>query len=124
MFFLNMKNKFLAFFVIIFLLNSCGGISDAGKVLRNEKTRTTDEFLVKKREPLSLPPEYKEIPEPGSISKTQKSQKDEFKNILKKQKSNNVKKKGSSTTEQSILKQITKWRKIIFFSIIIYYQII
>ena len=33
---------------IIFLLTSCGSLKDAGKVLRNEKVRTTDEFLVEK----------------------------------------------------------------------------
>ena len=36
------------YFLFLILLNSCGGFSDVGKVLRNEKTRTTDEFLVKK----------------------------------------------------------------------------
>ena len=50
--------------LMIFLF-SCG---DAAKVLRNEKIKTTDEFLVKKKEPLVLPPDYNEIPEPGSIS--------------------------------------------------------
>ena len=34
--------------MIISFITSCGGIKDAGKVLRNEKIRTTDEFLVKK----------------------------------------------------------------------------
>ena len=48
----------------LFLINSCKGFSDAGKVLRNEKTRTTDEFLVK--QPLVLPPDYNELPEPSS----------------------------------------------------------
>ena len=52
---------------IIFLLTSCGGLKDAGKVLRNEKVRTTDEFLVEKRNPLVLPPKYVKIPVPGSI---------------------------------------------------------
>ena len=42
-------NKIALIFIIIFLLNSCGGLKEAGKVLRNEKIRTTDEFLVKKK---------------------------------------------------------------------------
>ena len=33
----------------IFILNGCSSFSEAGKVLRNEKVRTTDEFLIKKR---------------------------------------------------------------------------
>ena len=60
-----MKNTSFILICII-LLTSCGGISDAGKVLRNEKIKTTDEFLVKKRNPLVLPPNYEEIPEPGT----------------------------------------------------------
>ena len=103
-----MKNKFLAFFVIIFLLNSCGGISDAGKVLRNEKTRTTDEFLVKKREPLSLPPGYKEIPEPGSIKKDKKEEKNEVSKILNIKEDNKSSGSSSSSIEQSIINQIGK----------------
>ena len=58
------------FLIFIFLtLASCSSLTEAGKVLRNEKTNTTDEFLVKKREPLVLPPDFKDIPEPGSIKK-------------------------------------------------------
>ena len=42
-----MKNLTLML-IIILTLYSCGGFSEAGKVLRNEKVTTTDEFLVKK----------------------------------------------------------------------------
>ena len=34
--------------IITFFFHSCGGFKEAGKVLRNEKISTTDEFLVKK----------------------------------------------------------------------------
>ena len=53
--------KLSFFFLLIISLNSCGGFKEAGKVLRNEKIKTTDEFLVKKREPLVLPPDYKKF---------------------------------------------------------------
>ena len=43
-----MKNLIVLFFIITFLA-SCTGIKNAGKVLRNEKVTTTDEFLVKKK---------------------------------------------------------------------------
>ena len=58
-----MKIKYLLLF--IFLI-SCGSLSEAGKALRNEKTRTTDEFLIEKRGPLSLPPKMGELPKPNS----------------------------------------------------------
>ena len=60
------KNKlFLSFIVLNFLL-SCASFDEAGKVLKNEKIKTTDEFLVKKRDPLILPPDFKNVPKPGS----------------------------------------------------------
>ena len=61
-----MKNIYILI-ITIFLLSSCGGLKDAGKVLRNEKITTTDEFLVKKKRPLVLPPDYQKLPKPGEI---------------------------------------------------------
>ena len=52
--------------ILIVALHSCGGFDDAKKVLTNQKTNTTDEFLIKKRDPLTLPPDYDKLPEPGS----------------------------------------------------------
>ena len=96
-------------FLCLFLI-SCTGLSDAGKVLRNEK-RTTDEFLIKKSEPLSQPPDFKTIPEPGSIK--EKDDKEIIEKILNlpEENKNNTSNKSSST-EESILKQIKKWGKI------------
>ena len=47
------------FLLLIFCsLIGCSSFSEAGKVLRNEKVKSTDEFLVKKKDPLILPPDY------------------------------------------------------------------
>ncbi len=97
------------FLLLVFiLLNACGGLSDAGKVLRNEKVKTTDEFLVKKRKPLVLPPEFNEVPEPGSISKNKKSDKEDIKNILKVPTDISNSENKSSSIEQSIINKIRK----------------
>ena len=101
-------NKITLIFIIIFLLNSCGGFKEAGKVLRNEKTRTTDEFLVKKRNPLVLPPDFNEIPEPGSMQGNKENEEEKIKKILKAPKNKNSTKNKSSTIEESILKSIRK----------------
>ena len=42
-----MKNAKILIF-ISFLLVSCSSFKEAGKVLRNEKIKTTDEFWLKK----------------------------------------------------------------------------
>ena len=47
-----MKIRYLLLFIF---LVSCGTFGEVGKALRNEKTRTTDEFLIEKRGPLSMP---------------------------------------------------------------------
>ena len=36
-------------------LNGCSSFKEAGKVLRNEKVKTSDEFLIQKKEPTLLP---------------------------------------------------------------------
>ena len=80
-----------------------------GKVLRNEKTNSTDEFLVKKRDPLILPPDYGVIPEPNS-KKTESNLENEnkVKKILKKVEDKKSTDKSISSTENSILRNIRK----------------
>jgi hypothetical protein len=90
------------------LLISCSGVKDAGKVLRNEKTITTDEFLVKKRNPLVLPPNYNEIPEPGSKIYKKEDDENKIKKILKATNEENINDNKPSSIEDSILKRIRK----------------
>ncbi len=92
----------------LFLINSCKGFSDAGKVLRNEKTRTTDEFLVKKKQPLVLPPDYNELPEPSSKKEIKTKNNDSIKKILKAKEETDSNEKKSSSVEESILNRIRK----------------
>ena len=101
-----MKNIRILLITFLFFV-SCAGLKDAGKVLRNEKITTTDEFLVKKKDPLVLPPDYDKIPEPGTISKKKIDEEDKIKNILNAPKVENEKKQSSSI-EESIINQIRK----------------
>ena len=102
-----MKNL-IYFFCISVFLNSCAGLKEAGKVLRNEKVTTTDEFLVKKKEPLIMPPNLNEIPEPETIKKNKENEDEKIKKILKMPKSSNKKINSNSSTEDSILNRISK----------------
>tara|TARA_B100000579_G_C22148468_1_gene539827 strand:+ start:233 stop:541 length:309 start_codon:yes stop_codon:yes gene_type:complete len=95
--------KIILYFIFASMLYSCGA-SDAGKILRNEKVTNTDEFLVKKRDPLTLPPDYNTIPKPDSLNKTKPKEKN-IKKILKISEEE-MSKKNTSTVEQSILNQI------------------
>ena len=105
-----MKFKILIFSLLcLLLLNNCSSFSEAGKVLRNEKVRTTDEFLIKKKEPLTQPPDFDTIPEPGSTENKAEKEENSIESIL----SSNTSKpdntsSSSSSTEESILNQIKK----------------
>ena len=99
---------FIHYIILACILSSCSGLSDVPKVLRNEKIKTTDEFLVEKREPLTEPPDMKKLPVPGSSS--EKEVKEEgIKNILKiEEKKDNKNKNKSSSLEDDIIRQIYK----------------
>ena len=100
-------NKTIFYILLTLFLYSCNSLSDVGKTLRNEKIRTTDEFLVKKREPLSLPPDYKKLPEPRQDKTAKQESKDKISEILKITKNQSTNKKSSSV-EQSIINKIRK----------------
>ena len=103
-----MKKNLLIIFISI-ILASCASFEDAAKVLRNEKIKSTDEFLVKKKEPLVLPPDFSKIPEPGSISKKEEDENEErIKKILKAPSTSDSKKNNSSSVEDSIIDRIRK----------------
>ena len=104
--------KFYVINILLIFLTACSGLKEAGKVLRNEKIRTTDEFLVKKRNPLVLTPNYEEVIKPGEILKKKQEQEDDIKKLLKAVETKDDKKPPSSI-ENSILNKIKKWKIII-----------
>jgi hypothetical protein len=106
---MNFIKLLILSFILSIILNSCASLSEAGKVLRNDKTRSSDEFLIKKKESLILPPNYDKIPEPGSIEKKGQSDKNRLKNILgAKRVETTESQTKSKTTEESILRQIKR----------------
>ena len=104
------KNNLIFCFIIVIFTYSCGGLSDAERVLRNEKKNTTDEFLVKKRQPLTLPPDYDTIPRPKSSNKmnTNTEDEDEINEILKIKKEKKSSNKNFKSIEESIINKISK----------------
>lgn len=98
-----MKNIYVILILYTFL-SACG---DVGKVLRNEKIKTTDEFLVKKKSPLVLPPDFDKIPIPGTLKSNNENSKNPIKKILKAPKEK-IQKKKSTSVEKSILEKIKK----------------
>ena len=63
------KYKILVFTFILIFLSGCQNIKDG---LSLKKKMTTDEFLVQKKNPLVLPPDYDALPRPMSEQKVQR----------------------------------------------------
>jgi len=102
---------FFCFICLISILSSCTGLSDIPKILRNEKIKTTDEFLVKKREPLTEPPDMNNLPFPKSSSgkESPKYGENKIKKILKaEEEKTNTNKSKSSSVEDLIINQIKR----------------
>ena len=105
--------KVLLTIIILSFLNSCQSVSD-GFTLK--KKNNGDEFLVEKKNPLVLPPDYSELPNPENINSLNKNEnitendKDKFEKIINKSKNtdNSEQKVMSSSIEESILKNIKK----------------
>mgnify|MGYP001190872786 CR=1 FL=1 len=103
--------KKIRYISLFLFLISCAAAEDAKKVFKNEKVKTTDEFLVKKKQPLELPPDYNDIPKPNSLEeKNNKKDLEEksIKEILNADESLSKSSSKGSTTEQSIINQIRK----------------
>ncbi len=92
----------LRYLILLILISSCSGFSEAGKVLRNEKVTTTDEFLIEKRGPLSIPPNVMELPKPKNKG-TKKNDSNSVKKTSEKNSNNN---KNKSSLEILILEEI------------------
>ena len=62
------------FFLFLFILNSCGTVREG---FQNPKKNSSDEFLVEKKSPLVIPPEFDQLPVPkdnkDQINNTQSS---------------------------------------------------
>ena len=101
-------SKIFFFILTLSFLISCTSLKEANKVLKNEKIRTTDEFLVEKRDPLVFQPDFKKIPEPGTELIKKNEENNKIKKILKAPKIENTSNKKPSTVEDSILNRIRK----------------
>ena len=71
-------NILLILLISILIFNSCTTVKEG---FRSQKKNSTDEFLVEKKSPLVMPPEFNELPTPDNNN--QKSENNEETNIKK-----------------------------------------
>ena len=75
---MNIFKKFILLNFIC-LLVSCGAAKDA---FVNQKKNNTDEFLVEKKSPLVMPPDYNELPIPKEKIEQTDINENEFKTLI------------------------------------------
>ena len=60
-------------------MSSCGTFKES---FQNQKKNSTDEFLVEKKSPLVMPPDYNELPIPKEKIEQKDINENEFKNLI------------------------------------------
>ena len=98
--------KTLILFNIMLFLMSCGTVKEG---FTNQKKKSTDEFLVEKKSPLVMPPDFDELPIPKEQEEKLDTKENEFKILISKEnvenKSDNNKNVNKSF-EESLLEKI------------------
>ena len=101
-------NKNYFFLIILIFLSSCQNVKDA---LTGKKYEDSDEFLVIKKNPLVLPPNFNDLPTPKDVvDNTQiENIENEIEDLLSSIKENNeevVESSDSKATESFVLEKI------------------
>ena len=102
-----LRNKTILFILAAFLITSCGGNSWEGvkRGITGAKQKTGDEFLVKKKDPLILPPDFENLPTPDDTGEI-------FEEIsiiekrIKKEKDEKATTKATTSSEKSLIEKI------------------
>ena len=101
----NIKSLLLIIFSTI-LVSSCASVQ---KALDPKNKNGTDEFLVEKKSPLSMPPSFEELPVPSNQKITQENQTNSIKSLITDKKISDEKiinAEADKDFEQSILDKI------------------
>ena len=105
------KHKFYIIFLsLVIILNSCQKFSEG--MTGSKRSKTSDEFLVHKKKPLVMPPDFDDMPLPKQNKKkeeelsTSSESIEDLLNIKKKENNESFESGNDSSLEQSILKKI------------------
>ena len=102
------KNIFLTLLILCFF-SACQSVKDG---LTGKKQNNSDEFLVQKKNPLTLPPEFGKLPKPKNLNKDSENNESEIdlNKILTKDPSTvktvAIEETSNGSLEKSILKKI------------------
>ena len=101
--------KKLLYLFLIFFLTSCGVVKEG---FSNQKKNNSDEFLVEKKSPLIMPPNFDELPVPKTMNNSADNKENTIKQLISKQDSETTKTINngelSNNLEKSLIEKINK----------------
>ena len=101
--------KKLLYLFLIFFLTSCGVVKEG---FSNQKKNNSDEFLVEKKSPLIMPPNFDELPIPKTMNNSADNKENTIKQLISKQDSETTKTINngelSNNLEKSLIEKITQ----------------
>ena len=98
--------KFNLLFILGITLIILSGCNTVKKGFQNPKKNSSDEFLVEKKSPLVMPPEFNELPIPNQNKDTNQQQENNIKNLITDDNGNKDQEASDSDLEGSILSKI------------------
>ena len=105
------KHKFYIIFLsFVIILSSCQKLSEG--MTGSKRSKTSDEFLIHKKKPLVMPPDFDDMPSPKQNKQKEEELSASSESIedllnIKKKKNNEIYESGNdSSLEQSILEKI------------------
>ena len=97
--------KILPLILILSVISSCGTISEGFK---SPKQNKSDEFLVEKKSPLVMPPNFDELPTPVDKIDNKSSNEESIETLIKKNPEDKISVKNSTDLESSVIEKIKK----------------
>ena len=106
----NLKRTIMKKFNLLFILGIAliilSGCNTVKKGFKNPKKNSSDEFLVEKKSPLVMPPEFNELPIPNQNEDTNQKQENNIKNLISDNNGNTDQEASNSDLKGSILSKI------------------
>ena len=101
------KNKIIVIISFSLFLSSCGVVKEGFK---SPKQKTSDEFLVEKKSPLIMPPNFNELPIPKSSNQKNKKNDNTIEDLISKSENKILENKENTKQdlEKTILEKINE----------------
>ena len=107
---MKMHKFYIIFLSLAIILSSCQKLSEG--MIGSKRSKTSDEFLVHKKKPLVMPPDFDDMPSPRQNKQQEEEPSassesiEDLLNIKKKENDESFESGNDSSLEQSILKKI------------------